>query len=299
MSLLLFLPLLAQVGPGMTIGEQPASQLPIEIIEKKEKEERERARQAQPFTLPTAPASAKGCMAQVQADPEGSADVARQALQTAVARERVRAGLCLGAALTELQRFGEARDAFVAARDAADDGDHLSRARLGDMAANAELAQNQPAKALLLLAPALTEARASQSPALIAEVQIDRARALVGVNQMAEADKALADARTAQPDNAQSWLLSATLSRRQNNLIAAGSQIQQAAKLAPSDPAIGLEAGVIAMLSKDVAAARRSWQSVVQVAPGSPEAATAQTYLEETRPDDTAAPGPQQPATPN
>ncbi len=302
---LVFLPLVAQLD-GTFSSSNPSS-LPIEIIEKKEKEAREKQQQQQQqvYSQPAGPVSRKGCMDLVQADPEGSVDIAKAALLQAMGRERVRAGLCLGAALTALGRFDEARDAFVGARDTADAGDHISRARLGDMAANAELAQGKGAPALLLLGTALTDAKAVQAlqgtqdsggNALVAEVQVDRARALVMVDQPEEAATALIAARDADPANAQAWLLSATLSRRQNQLIAASTQIQQAAKLAPQDPAVGLEAGVIAMLSKDTASARRSWQSVVDVAPDSPEAATARTYLEETAPDDAPVPAPASPA---
>lgn len=290
---LVFLPLVAQLDG--TIGSANPSSLPIEIIEKKENEARKRAQEeGQGYAQPMAPINRKGCMDLVQDDPQGSADAARDALQQAMGRERVRAGLCLGAALTQLEQFDEAREAFVGARDAADPEDHVSRARLGDMAANAELAQGNGAKALLLLAPALTDAGASGDKSLVAEVQIDRARGLVAVDQPEEAATALVAAREADPANAQAWLLSATLSRRQNQLVAASSQIQQAARLAPQDPAIGLEAGVIAMLSKDEASARRSWQSVVDVAPSSPEAATAKDYLAETAPE---APATSAPAT--
>ena len=102
-----------------------------------------------------------------------------------------------------------------------------------------------------------------------------------------EAAQALAEARTAEPENPQAWLLSATLSRRQNNLAMAQTQIEKAANLAPNDPEVGLEAGVIAMLSGNKDAARRSWTSVTQAAPGSDAAATAKQYLDETAPEPT------------
>ena len=63
------------------------------------------------------------------------------------------------------------------------------------------------------------------------------------------------------------WLLSATLARRLGNLESAQAQIEAAAGLAPGDPAIGLEAGVIAALAGSDEAARKSWNSVVALAP--------------------------------
>ncbi|HCJ81674.1 MAG TPA: hypothetical protein DHV50_09230, partial [Erythrobacter sp.] len=83
------------------------------------------------------------------------------------------------------------------------------------------------------------------------------------------------------PANGRAWLLSATLSRRLDRLGEAREQIAQAALLAPQDPAVGLEAGVIAALSGREDDARRSFESVLQVAPQSPEATRARSYLEQ------------------
>lgn len=285
-SLLLLLPLLAQVGPASTLpsAQRPyASELPLEIIEKKDKQDRDRrAREAQNVAMPSiggGSGSGAGCMSAVEANPEKSVDVIRSALSDAVGRERVRAGLCLGVALSDLNRWDEARAAFSDARDTAESEDHASRARLGAMAGNAALAAGQPGQALSLLAPAATEAKIVGDAELTASIALDRARALVAVKQPEEAANALAEARAAQPDNAQAWLLSATLSRRQDKLAVAQTQIEKAASLAPQDPEIGLEAGVIAMLSNNEAAARRSWDSVVKTAPSSDAAVTARQYL--------------------
>lgn len=282
-SLLLLLPLMAQVGPASSLpsnASRYASQLPLEIIEKKDKEDRDRrAREAQSVALPSGSRSSAGCMSAVEANPEKSAELARSALSDAIGRERVRAGLCLGVALSDLDRWDEARTAFTNARDAADPADHASRARLGAMAGNAALAAGQAGQALSLLAPAATEAKIVGDADLVASIALDRSRALVAVKQPDEAANALAEARAAQPDNAQAWLLSATLSRRQDKLAVAQTQIEKAASLAPQDPEIGLEAGVIAMLSNNEDAARRSWDSVVKTAPSSDAAVTAKQYL--------------------
>lgn len=281
-SLLLLLPLMAQVGPASSLPSSArpyASQLPLEIIEKKDKEDRDRrAREAQNVAMPAARSSA-GCMSAVEANPEKSAELARSALADAIGRERVRAGLCLGVALSDLDRWDEARTAFTNARDAADPADHASRARLGAMAGNAALAAGQAGQALSLLAPAATDAKIVGDADLTASIALDRARGLVAVKQPDEAANALAEARAVQPGNAQAWLLSATLSRRQDKLAQAQTQIEKAASLAPQDPEIGLEAGVIAMLSHNDAAARRSWESVVAAAPSSDAAVTAKQYL--------------------
>jgi Flp pilus assembly protein TadD len=86
-------------------------------------------------------------------------------------------------------------------------------------------------------------------------------------------------ARAALPYNSQAWLLSATLARRLGALDDAQKFIEQAALLKPTDPEIGLEAGVIAVLSGRDDAARKSWDSVIEMAPESQFAETAGSYL--------------------
>ena len=281
----LLLPLMLAQGDPAGIASPYVSALPREIVEKKAAQDRKRREEAAQSVALPAPPSRAGCLGAVEADPARSAEVARQALADATGHERVRAGLCLGVALSDLGQWSDAREAFVNARDAAAGDDHASRARLGAMAGNAALAAGQPGQALSLLGPAASDAQAANDTALTASIALDRARALVALNQPDEAAAALAQARAAEPDFAQAWLLSATLSRRQNKLIEAQAQIEKAAQLAPRDPEVGLEAGVIAMLSGQEEAARRSWTSVLAMAPQSDAAATAKQYLAQLSPD--------------
>lgn len=295
MPLALLLPLmLAQTDPA-GIGSPYVSALPKEIIEKKAEEDRKRREEAAQNVALPAPHSNTGCLGAVEANPEKSAQVARDALADAVGHERVRAGLCLGVALSDLGQWDDAREAFANARDAAASDDHASRARLGAMAGNAALAAGQPGQALSLLAPAASDAKAAGDTPLAASIALDRARALVAVNQPDEAAAALAQAREAEPDYAQAWLLSATLSRRQNKLIEAQAEIEKAAQLAPQDPEVGLEAGVIAVLSGKNEAARRSWNSVLAMAPESAAAATAKQYIAQLGPETPASKAPAKP----
>ena len=62
-------------------------------------------------------------------------------------------------------------------------------------------------------------------------------------------------------------------------LAEAQAQIERAYDLRPIDPAVGLEAGVIAVLSGRDGSARKSWQSVIDAAPQSAEAAAARGYI--------------------
>lgn len=287
---LLLAPLfLLQVDP-ITGAQTGPSALPIEIIEKKQQQalhraqrEAQEAQEAQDNASSQGPV-ATGCIDAVEADPKRAVNVAGAALKDALGPgEKVRAGMCLGIAYTQLDQWDDAQKAFTQARDAALDIDHASRARLGAMAGNAALAAGQPAQALALLGPADKDARLAADPGLVSSIALDRARALVGVNQPVEAQAVLATVRQNDPKNAQAWLLSATLSRRQGHLADAQAQIEQAAGLvaagSPDSAQIGLEAGVIAMLAHHEDAARKSWQSVVQTAPDSPSAATARNYL--------------------
>jgi Flp pilus assembly protein TadD len=178
-------------------------------------------------------------------------------------------------ALSRQEKWPEAQAAFLAARDAA--ADQTLRARLGAMAGNAGLAAGDAAAALAALDTA--KADAGGDKALAGGIAIDRARALVALKRDGEAAMALDEARADLPDNAQAWLLSATLSRRMGKLAEAQARIEKAAALLPIDPEIGLEAGVIAVLAGHDAAARKSWQSVIAAAPDSEAAATAKGYL--------------------
>jgi tetratricopeptide (TPR) repeat protein len=268
MSLILFI---AQYGATV-------SGLPPEILDRKaiEAKRRSQAVAAGPI-LPNVRGA--GCIDEVTANPEVSALTAQKALDTATGSARVRAGLCLGAALGAMERWDEARTAFLRARDAASPTDAASRARLGAMAGNAALAGGSAAQALPILDTALGDARTAGDAELRGTIALDRARAFVALGRPSDAEPALAEARTAAPNNAQSWLLSATLSRRQDKLAEAQAQIERAARIAPEDPEIGLEAGVIAVLAGRDDAARKSWQSVLTTAPGSEAAVTAKSYL--------------------
>jgi len=221
----------------------------------------------------------KECLDQAQGDPTGA--VARATAWLAKARDAARAEPheCIGQAYAGLQRWSAAHDAFLAARDATAANDHLGRARLGAMAGNAALAGSDAATALSDLDQAVADAALAGNNPLAGSIGADKARALVALGRKDEAAKALALARTQAPRDPQVWLLSATLSRRLGDLTAALGQIVTAASLDRTDPAIGLEAGVIHELGGDEAAARQSWQAVVALAPDSPEAASAKAYL--------------------
>lgn len=274
MSLAHALLLFAQVGPNPTPLDLPTGL-----------EDRPRRTATAPATpAPTPPPEAAAlteCLATVRTDPPAAAAMAEEWAERARPTEAAQAQFCLGSARAELGRWDEAEEAFVAGRDAAGGGQARLRAQLGAMAGTAALIQNEAERALVLLDAAHADAVAAGDARLGGDISVDRSRALVALEREDEAAAALAKAREASADNSDAWLLSATLARRQGQLDQAQAWVERAATLAPRDPLVGLEAGVIAVLAGRDDAARKSWQSVIAAAPDGDAAKTAQGYLDQ------------------
>lgn len=242
---------------------------------------------AQAAEVATAPprsteqARLEGCLQQARTDPGTAITTAGLWLIEAHDAGKALPQQCLGQAYVSLLRWDAAHEAFLAARDAALASDFEVRARLGAMAGNAALAATDFANALADLDKAAADAALAGDKPLAGSIAADKARALVGLGRTDDAAATLLQARGEAPQNAEVWLLSATLSRRRNDLKDAQAQIETAAGLAPKDPAVGLEAGVIAALSGNDDAARKSWDAVVGLAPDGPEAKSARAYLAE------------------
>ncbi len=228
---------------------------------------------------PTTAAKLAVCLELARSDPSTAILTASTWLRESTGGERAYAHQCMGVADMSLLRWKAAEDAFLVAHDSALPEDHALRARLAAMAGNAAIAQDQNIGALADFEIALADAALAGDAVLAGGIQVDRARALAALEQLDDAAEALAIARRDAPQNAEAWLLSATLARRQEQFEIAQAQIETAAGLDPLNPAIGLEAGVIAVLSGRDEAAAKSWQSVIDLAPGSAEAATAKAYL--------------------
>ncbi len=269
------LAILLQVGAAPV--SQPAPAIPDELWEQRRlnraaSQQREQAASITDNRL-------ANCIALTQIDPEAARSDASGWFDAAVLRHKSAAAQCLGMAEVQLGKWERAIAAFTTGRDLALPGAQDVRAQLGAMAGNAQLVLGETAPALITLQQAQADADAAGSEILKGEIALDRARALVALGRSGEAQSALTLARTALPHHPQAWLLSATLARRLDALGDAQRFIEQAALLAPADPEIGLEAGVIAVLSGRDDAARRSWNSVIELAPDSPFAETATAYL--------------------
>jgi tetratricopeptide (TPR) repeat protein len=260
--------MLLQVGPMPSTG--PVSAVPEELYEQRRLN---RARAAAiDESRPDDPVRA--CFVHADADAETARANYAARLNAAAGTDRAVAAHCLGYALSALERWDEAAEAFARGKDALP-SDDIYRTRLGAATAAARLAGGRPEAALAEL-DALTPPADARLATLMS---LDRARALVALGRNEEAAAALAQARATGADNDEAWLLSATLARRTERLDEAQQFIERAAALRPAGPEIGLEAGVIAMLAGREEAALASWRSVVATAPGTPAAATATDYI--------------------
>jgi len=270
------LPLLMQVGPNpATTGfpempERPQPAQPAEL--------------AEPVGARAAPSWLEECFELVESDPARAHVIAQVRRDATEGPERVLANHCLGLAATQLERWAEARQAFEAGVSELPLEEAAMRARLGAMAGNAALAGGDTQGALSLLASARSEARRSAAGELEAGAAKDEARALVALGRNDEAEAALRDAVRLTPADGESHLLLATLLRRLGKLSDAQEAIASAAQASPDNAAVGLEAGVIAVLDGRDDAARQSWQSVLDLAPDSGEADSARAYLQQLGP---------------
>jgi tetratricopeptide (TPR) repeat protein len=194
---------------------------------------------------------------------------------------------CHGFALASDFKFDLAIPVLTEAAKGAEERKDPRAARFWAQAGNAAIANDQPGEALAALDRALAIAATNTEKA---EIEVDRARALVTLNRPEEAATALASARQLGPENGTAWLLSATLARRLSKLPDALTYIQTAASLLPRDPAVALEAGNIAIAAGDETAARKQWEQVIAIAPASRQANSAQAQLAALRAEAPAAP---------
>src|SRR3546814_5880141 len=102
------------------------------------------------------------------------------------------------------------------------------------------------------------------------EVHLDRARALVALNDGGGARASLDIALEQVPQDPLAWLLSATLARRSGEMKLAQAHIARAVQLSPDDASVALEEGNIAILTAHEDIARSAWQRAVKLAADEP-----------------------------
>ena len=185
---------------------------------------------------------------------------------------------CLGYALSEAGRWSEAVDEFNnAALDAQKARADADAARLWGQAGNAALAGDAPQRAIGFFDTAL----GFGLPDGLAkgEIYLDRARALVALDDPEAARKDITQALRLASQDPLAWLLSATLARRMDDLALAKAHIAEAKRRSPDAASVALEAGNIAILSNDEKAAKEEWGRVLSLAPGSAQANAARDML--------------------
>jgi tetratricopeptide (TPR) repeat protein len=278
----LLLAMLMQIGPDPHVYPQT----PLPGITQQRKDAAPHV--SPPPSSPTPADPMVKCLALGRDDAEAGEAYAREWLARAKSpADRAAPDQCLGLILSDTGDFAGAQAAFADAVAATPAAQGATTVPVMAMAGNAALAAGDAAGALAWFDRALAVKDYADAPARAA-ILTDRARALVALGRNADAANTLADARKAAPNDAAVFLLSATLARRGHDLAAAQGFIETAGTLDQHDPAIGLEAGVIAVLSGHEGAARKSWNSVIAVAPATAEAETARGYLAQLGPDPAA-----------
>ena len=277
MSLTSALILMLQVGPNPAYGQIP--DYSEEIQNRPPRIRNELGPTDEPEPPKYKSAWLKECLDLAESDPARAHVKAQVRANSTTGEPRVLARHCLGLAATQLELWDDAIPAFAAAREETPADDPRFRARLGTMAASAQIGKGDVNEALILLATAQADAEAAQSKDLQTIIAIEQSRALVSQGRLAEAEPFLLHAQNLRPGNAEAALLTATLYRRLDRLADAQKHIEAAIALTPLDPAVGLEAGVIAVLDGRDDAARASWRSVMAIAPDTPYAQTAEGYL--------------------
>lgn len=188
------------------------------------------------------------------------------------------AGQCLGFAYSRAGKWQEAVAAFEGAARSAQSGNSQSdAARLWAQAGNAALAGGMAERARDDLGAAL--AGGGLAGLARGEAYLDRARALVALNNLSAARADIDQALVLAADDPLAWLLSATLARRMTDLQRAAHDIAEAEKRAPDDASVALEAGKVAILTGDDAKARAQWERAVTLAPDSEQASAAREMI--------------------
>jgi len=184
---------------------------------------------------------------------------------------------CLGSAYAEQFNWTAATKAFAEAAREAEIAKDKRADKYWAQAGNAALADSQAVTAVEYLNAALV--RGTLEGLAKGEVRLDRARALVALNNYAAAKAELAQVHELAPQDPLGWLLSATLARRMDDLELAKADIAVAAKLAGGDPAVALEAGNIAYAAGDAVNAKSYWEKTVEMDAKSRSAKVAKSYL--------------------
>jgi tetratricopeptide (TPR) repeat protein len=195
---------------------------------------------------------------------------------------------CLGLAYVQDERWLSAATAFEQAAREAQFGNDSRSGALWSQAGNAALAAGDPGRARGYLDSALATGKLTD--VMRGEVELDRARADVALNDPAAARTDLNRAIQHVPGDPMAWLLSATLARRQGEVDRATADIAEAVKRAPDDPDVAVEEGNVQAVAGNLAAARLAWQRAVRTGANLPSGKSAATALQANADIDADAP---------
>jgi tetratricopeptide (TPR) repeat protein len=254
--------------------------------------------QAPPGPVPeTEEGRAAQCQAAVRRNPQAAL---ANANRWRAAGGGLHARQCVGLAYVELEQW---QLAATTLEQAAQEADRAGEARGTDFwvqAGNAWLAGGDMPRAIQALDIALKSRHLT--PELRGEVRLDRARALVAQNRLAEAREDLNQALELVAADPMAWYLSAELARRQNDLPRARTDIARARQMARDNPEVLLLAGTIAGQAGDMAEAERLYRQVAASAPDSAAGRAARESLATARDGEaatpTSPPAPPPPAAP-
>lgn len=186
---------------------------------------------------------------------------------------------CAGLAYTQDGDFSAAAGEFEAAARAAETAHDKRAANYWAQAGNARLAAGDIPKARTALDTALVAG--TLEGFALGEAQLDHARVLVAAGEPEAARRAIDLALTNAADDPLAWLLSATLARRDGDLIRARKDIAEALKRAADDASVQLEAGNIAASARDETGARAAWAEAARLAPTTPAGRNALAALKQ------------------
>jgi tetratricopeptide (TPR) repeat protein len=201
---------------------------------------------------------------------------------------------CLGLAYVQDERWLSAATVFEQAAHDAQTGNDSRVGALWAQAGNAALAAGNAARARGDLDSAL--ATGTLADTMRGEVELDRARADVALDDPASARTDLNRAIQHVPDDPMPWLLSATLARKQGEVDRATADIAEAVKRAPDDPDVAVEEGNVHAVAGDLAAARFAWQRAVRTGGNLPSGKSAAAALQANAGIDADAPASDTPA---
>jgi tetratricopeptide (TPR) repeat protein len=170
---------------------------------------------------------------------------------------------CLGLAFLQAGQDQAALTTFLDAANAADTARSPRAGALWSFAGTAALMGENIPTARDYLNRAIASGQMSNGE--LSAAHATRSRVRLALNDSTGARQDMDAATRLSPEDGNIWLLSATLARRSRDFARAQADIQQAAALSPRNPAVALEAGNIAWMLDNGAAARRSWESVLAI----------------------------------